>query len=131
LKPGGKIRIASPNLNSVINLQTDKPSAEQKNYIDWINRLFLKNFGADDINNPVFVINSIFYGHGHKFIYDIKTLSDIMNQAGFNNIIECRYGESSDPNLKNLEMHGSAIKNLQAAVYETLIIEGQTPNRPL
>jgi hypothetical protein len=54
-----------------------------------------------------------------------------MNQAGFNNIIECRYGESSDPNLKNLEMHGSAIKNLQAAVYETLIIEGQTPNRPL
>jgi len=123
LKPGGKIRIATPDLQFLIELYNPEKTELQKKYIIWAVDTFLFRIG---IHADTFVINNLFRGFGHKFIYDFKTLKNVMNRVGFINVIRCNVGESADSNLKDIEYDG---KGMPPEFYklETIVVEAMKP----
>lgn len=120
LKPGGKLRIATPNLRFLVELCTANKSELQEKYTRWS----IDRFVPDRQRYlDGFVLNNFFYSWGHRFIYDPATLTHAFEKAGFQEIVECRVGESADENLRGLEAHGRHIPP-EYNELETLIIEG-------
>jgi predicted SAM-dependent methyltransferase len=106
LKPSGKIRISTPDLSFLISLFNKQRTVDEERYIKWAVDSFLP--GLED-HSEVFVINNFFRNWGHKFIYDYKTLKDLLERAGFIDVIRCEPGYSEDGNFKNIELHGAQI----------------------
>lgn len=121
LKPSGKIRISTPDLNFLVELFAENKSELQKRYIEWA---VLRS--DSDLNNDTFVINNFFQSWGHKFIYDFKTLKEVLVRAGFMNIRKCRVGESDDKNLQDLEHHNYEIGD-EFNKLESLVVEATKP----
>jgi predicted SAM-dependent methyltransferase len=48
---------------------------------------------------PVALINELFYGSGHKFIYDFQALSDLLKEARFGEITKQAFGQGTDQKL--------------------------------
>lgn len=123
LKPGGKLRVSTPNLEHLINLYQEPKTETQKKYIKWMGEAFLPQF--DEVNDAI-VINNYFRDWGHQFIFDEKTLKKVFEDAGFTNVTRCQTSQSSDPELTNTESHhkviGDEFNNL-----ESLILEGTKP----
>ena len=71
LRPGGRLRIATPDLAQIIALYTQPCAEAQQAYIRWIMDTFRPAVGE---YNPAHVINQSFHGWRHKFIYDEPTL---------------------------------------------------------
>lgn len=100
LKPGGKLRISTPDLAFLIDLRRDDRSPLQNDYIRWATNKFLKSAPyADD----TFVINNFVRRWGHLFIYDEKTLRAAFIDAGFGDVVRCALNESREPALRDLE----------------------------
>lgn len=107
LVPGGKIRIATPNLEFLINLCLNAQKTDsQRKYLEWTVDNFFPQAG---IYNGAFVINNFLRNWEHQFIYNFAILENIMKQAGFTNIKSWPVGKSDDSELQNLEKHGEII----------------------
>ena len=102
LKPGGKIRISTPDLRFLIDLYIagDRRTALQANYIKWATDNFVRGAPGYD---PVFVINNFVRDWGHVFIYDEKILRYTLEQAGFRQVERVELNTSADEVLRNLE----------------------------
>ena len=48
---------------------------------------------------PVALINELFYGSGHRFIYDFQALSDLLHEAHFGEVKKHSFGVGSDERL--------------------------------
>lgn len=123
LKPNGIIRIATPNLEFLMDLYLH-PEKE-------INKEFLE-FDANRTgqpNNPVYVINHFHTAWGHKIIYDPETLKSFLESVGFKNIVQCEVGKSSHSELNNIEQHQNYFKKHDAEydfnLLQTMILEGE------
>jgi SAM-dependent methyltransferase len=132
LRPGGKMRIATPDLHAIMSLAGCQLSAEQQAYVDFVARDFLTEIEADGAPPPVlsrgsFAVNLMFYGHGHRFLYDEQTLRAALEHAGFTHVVRRDPGASDDPVLRNLERHGSAIGDEAANRFETMALEATRP----
>jgi predicted SAM-dependent methyltransferase len=119
LKPGGRIRIATPNLKKICELASDQHTREQEIYLRMatikyvpVNQRFLASF----------VINNFFWDFGHYFCYDPKTLEFALTDTGFDCFRMCRPAESSDPDLCGIESHGDVVGS-ELDSYETMICE--------
>lgn len=122
LKPNGKIRISTPNLAFLIDLY-DTTKSIQRDYINYSTQHYLKNkMPAQD----VYVINNFMRDWGHQFIHDEKSLSYLVTQNGFINVIRCQVMESTDIYLRQLEQHGKEISNIFNEL-ESVIIEAVKP----
>jgi predicted SAM-dependent methyltransferase len=99
LKPGGKIRISTPNLQFLFDLYAVEKSPLQADYIKWAGREFMDREDATE----VMVINNFFRAWGHCFIYDEKTLRQALEAAGFVNVVSFAINMSDDPSLARLE----------------------------
>lgn len=88
-KPGGKLRFSTPDLRFVVGLYDENKTIMQKRYIIWYTKAFpfKKIFPSD-----VFVINS-FFASPHRFIYDYKTLKDLLEKSGFIDVVRCDPGK--------------------------------------
>lgn len=124
LKPEGKIRIATPSLETLISLYTPTPNDLQLRYIQFITNMFLPEVQSF---NPAFVINNAFHNWGHKFLYDRLTLKKAMEEVGFLAINSTIPGESSDEQLRGIEKHGQFIGNDEINEFETMVLEGKRP----
>ena len=122
LKPGGKIRLTTPDVQVIAGLCAPKPSPEQKKYIDWIIGRFMPDVKEC---RGAFVLNNAFRAWGHQFLYDADTLKLVLTRAGFGNFQDCKPGESGDPNLRGLESHGKFIGNEEINQYESFVVEAQ------
>jgi len=121
LKPGGKIRIATPNLQFLISLYKEPKTPIQNKYVETsIRRYFKEEVPVMD----TLVINNFFRDWGHQFIYDEKALRYVMKEAGFKDITVCQINESTDIHLRNLEKHGLEISN-DFNELETLVMEAR------
>jgi predicted SAM-dependent methyltransferase len=122
LKPGGKIRISTPDLDRILALR--HPTTElEKEYV---------KFALGEIPETVdgqtsFLINRFMRAWGHTFIYDRETLSGLMHSAGFADITERRPGESDDPEFAGLERHGETFPNPEFNLIESMVLEGTKP----
>jgi len=123
LKPGGKLRISTPDLERILALREPTTQLE-KEYVQYA-------LGAipEAIDGQVsFFINQFMRAWGHTFIYDRETLSGLMRSAGFINITARRPGESDDPELTDIERHGETFPNPEFNLIESMVLEGTKPH---
>jgi predicted SAM-dependent methyltransferase len=122
LRPGGRIRIATPSLEQLTRLYDRELTDIQQRYLAWA----VDNFGEGaDAYLPGFVVNTFFRAWGHRFIYDGQTLRHALETAGFVDVEECRVGESSGQRLAGLERHIPEAPELNE--YETIVLEARRP----
>jgi predicted SAM-dependent methyltransferase len=115
LRPGGKIRIALPSLDRILQLFGATKTDLQDRYLrEAANRCYPVVHDP----NPCFAINAAFMNWGHRFIYDQATLHSTLEKMGFTQIKFVAPGESDDPNLSGLETRIS-----EADVYETMVVQ--------
>jgi len=100
LKPGGKIRLATPDLVVLLDLYKKDRTSLQNDYLAWATKSFTPE--ADQVD-PVFVINNFVRDWGHQFIYDEETLRRAMNLEGFTDITRGKISTSEDAALVGLE----------------------------
>jgi len=116
LKPGGVMRVATPNLRFLLGLYQDPENPLHKRYIEYT---------AKNGNLPptaVFVINRFHTAWGHQIVYDKETLTTLLEQAGFKDVCSCEVSQSSHPALNGVEGH---FKSLPAEFnsLETMVLE--------
>lgn len=124
LKPGGRIRIATPDFEVLIGLYRLEPESVQRRFVDFS---IAKNWPTVRSCKEVFVINNAFRAWGHTFLYDRATLQTILLDAGFNGIVFYKSGVSDDPHLQCLEKHGQVIGSEEMNQFITVVAEGLKP----
>jgi predicted SAM-dependent methyltransferase len=129
LKPGGRVRISTPDLRFLIDLYAQDKTDVQKRYMAWASTTFLPsmeclNTPSDDAD--AFVVNNFVRNWGHQFIFDQKTLGSALARCGFCAITRHQPGESDDENLQNIECHGRQISN-DFNQMESLVLEATKP----
>jgi predicted SAM-dependent methyltransferase len=125
LRPGGRIRVATPDLEAIVGLLHDPLTDDERHYVDWIMERFRPD--ANVGNRPCHVINHMFKDHGHQFIYDFETLAALLAEAGFADIRRKSSGESDDPQLRGVEGHGRTIDDERVNTFETFVAEAVRP----
>lgn len=100
MRPGGVIRIVTPDLAAAIGLYNDNRSAIQQKYLSYFMATFLPNCRPV---TAVFALNAMFRLWGHQFIYDKSTLAGALAVVGFKSVKRERLGISDHPELTNLE----------------------------
>lgn len=101
LKRGGRARITTPNMVFLIDLYRRDKSEQQRRYIEWATKSFI-NYAP--VTRDVFVINNYFMcDWGHRFIYDLESLTGLMQAAGFANVKPFELNVSDAPALRDLE----------------------------
>lgn len=128
LRPGGRIRLATPDLVTIMGLHRSVDDtgggAIGQRYAAWLaDSYFDPRHGPD----AVFAINKVVRGWGHAFIYDEATLRATLEAAGFVGIERCPFGQSGDPALRGLEGHGVADGNADLSAFETMALEATRP----
>ncbi|MFO0872132.1 MAG: methyltransferase domain-containing protein [Pirellulales bacterium] len=123
LKPGGRIRIATPDLEVLIGLHTPHRSPIQQRYLRWVAHRHLD----EQREHPAFVINNGFRNWGHQFIYDRATLQNALEATGFTDVTICRPGTSADDQLRGLESHGRLVGDEDINQFETMVLEASRP----
>jgi predicted SAM-dependent methyltransferase len=128
VKPGGRVRVSTPDLSFLINLYTQDKSDLQLRYITWATDSFLKGTKLPDAlsDADTFVINNFVRNWGHQFIYDQKTLWNAFAQCGFSEIERCNPGVSVDENLRGIESHGRRISD-DFNQLESIVVEAVKP----
>jgi len=125
LKPGGRVRFATPDLSVLLALHSREKTKAQVNYIDWAIARFMPE--AKECKD-IFVINNFFRAWGHQFLYDAETLHHALSTSGFREIKFYKPGASEDPNLLNLESHGRELESEDINQFETIVAEGRKEN---
>jgi hypothetical protein len=148
LKPGGRLRIATPDLRVFVDLFVADKSDVQQRYIRYHADKFLRSSEpqsskpfrpriaeqsetggpSSDAVLTCLVINNEFRSWGHRFIYDRETLSAAMEQAGFVDVVRHASGESDDENLRGIELHGKVVGNEEMNRFETMVLEARRPS---
>jgi predicted SAM-dependent methyltransferase len=121
LKPGGRVRFATPDLQVLLALYSEDQTETQRKYIDWAVTRFMPEVRE---SKNVFVINNFFRAWGHCFLYDQQTLRYALYASGFRDIRFYKPGCSEDPMLRNLESHGKEIGE-DKNQFETIVVEGR------
>lgn len=117
LKPGGVIRIATPDLQFLMDLYQDPSKPLHKDYMEYS----VKNRNMPP--TPVYVISRFHTSWGHQIIYDKDTLFSFVQENGFKDLCFCKVGESSHPDLCGVESHFKFLP-YDFDVLETMILEG-------
>lgn len=119
LVPGGKIRIATPNLDRFASLFQEQKTEEMKRFLD----RKIEKFGWPKYPSPeCFVMNLQMRSWGHVFLYDPETLTSVMKRTGFRDIRQVEIGESDDIHLRDLEFRRGDTDR-----FETMVLEATKP----
>src|SRR5207248_3718685 len=114
LRPGGRIRIATPSLEQLVRLYDSELTDVQRRYLRWAVESFLPE---TDAPLPGFVVNNFMHAWRHRFVYDRHTLQHALETAGFVGVQEERVGE--------LEQHLQNEPEFNE--YETIVLEARRP----
>ncbi len=125
LKPGGRIRIATPDMERIVSLQYAPPGGVEERYARWLTESYFPE--AAGRRWAVYAINQVFRGWGHRFLYDQHTLQAVLEKVGFTAIRPRSFGQSDDVNLIGVKGHGLEAGNRQMSEFETMILEATRP----
>ena len=112
LKVGGRIRLTTPSL-------------------EWVIRTHFA-FERSDVDTRIadtFRINRAFHGWGHAFLYSAPMLRRLLEEIGYHDVEFFGYGQSHDPVLRNLELHGD--HSIDFGYPSVWIIEGTRSQGPI
>ena len=124
LKPGGKIRLTTPDLQVLAHLCAPEKTEAENNYINFVADQW---FAEVNHKRGVFVLNNAFRSWGHQFLYDSETLRRALAGHGFEDLKNFKPGDSDDPNLRGLETHGKIIGNEAINQFESFVVEARVP----
>ncbi|MCX8086716.1 MAG: glycosyltransferase [Rhodocyclaceae bacterium] len=93
LKPGGRVRIATPDLDEVVREYFEN---------DW-RQPWLEKYGYQWIRNRAEYLNISLREWGHQWLVNEEELSRLANLAGLANPTRCALNVSDDPRLAGLE----------------------------
>ena len=123
LRPGGKIRISTPNLINIVSLLEPPLTPIKESYIKLSTD---KHIPFALGYRPGFVVNNFAHDFGHCFIFDPETLKLALEQVGFHAVKQWAPAKSDDANLTGIETHqkivGESIND-----FETLTMEAVKP----
>ena len=100
LKPGGALRVSTPDLAFLLALFNERLTATQQQYLEWATETFI---GTAPRPEAVYVLNNFVRDWGHQFIYDEQTLRELLERCGFVDVVRCELNESQYPALRSLE----------------------------
>ncbi len=123
LAPGGKMRISTPNLTRFIELFGKNPSPEARSYIH--GKLGWHRWPREP-NAAAIILNLQMSSWGHKFMYDVETLSGVLTRAGFRNVQEFEEDISHDAHLRDLEGRDTG-ELARWNNYESMSVEAEKP----
>lgn len=112
---GARIRLVTPDMLSFARLALDQKTPEAAVYIDVIQK---RHPGV----TPHDIVNMIYYGYGHRYIYSPTELADMVGRAGFVDIKESRGGYPIDGAFKGAEGHPKLL-GLEANAFEAFALE--------
>ncbi len=123
LRPGGRIRISTPDFQYLLDLYQQEHSPVQLAYTEWMTEYMQRReAAAAPFASAIYVINNNVRDWGHQFIYDEASLRHALEQSGFQDVVRCALNESPDPALANLE-HEERVPEGFVRL-ETLTVEG-------
>jgi predicted SAM-dependent methyltransferase len=91
LRDDGVLRLSTPNLDWV-----------------WASHYRLGLSEPDQVRG-CFAVNAAFRAWGHQFLYNERTLTATLQEAGFASVVRCEYGESAHAELRGLERHEKSV----------------------
>lgn len=100
LKPGGVMRIAMPDLESVVNTYINVPLKKDP---------VIKEFKMDFIQTKAEWMNMSFRWWGHMWLYDWEELVRRLHEIGFDNVKRAKLRKSKYPELRDLEIRDGSI----------------------
>jgi len=122
LRPGGRIRVATPSLDRLIRLYAADLDDLETRYLRWSIDTFVRDA---DAYLPGFAVNNMFRNFGHRFVYDEATLRHTLEVVGFTDVESWPVGESGDSRLVGLERHMRSAAEFNA--FETIALEARRP----
>lgn len=118
MKTNGVLRIATPNIEFLVDLYLHPEKEINKRYIDWASEQ------GKIPASPVYVINRFHTTWGHQIIYDYKSLAQMLESCGFKDVIRCKMSQSEHPALVGLEEHFNNMP-YDFCCLETMILEAR------
>jgi len=119
LKPGGRIRISTPDMAFLVGLLQPDPSPLQRSYVEWAASRFLRH---GQPHTALSVVNNFVRDWGHTYIYDRPTLEGLLAEMGFCEITPCEVNQSEDPDLNGIDFPERFLNpdylRLESMVYE-------------
>ena len=125
LRPGGVLRLATPDAARLIDLYRGEAGAEGEHYLQWHHDRFTPRMRT----HPLVVLNHNVRAWGHVFLYDAALLRAALCDAGFEGIIQCELGVSTHRALSGVEQHqrGGGKAKERAVRFETMCFEATAP----
>ena len=118
LAPGGKIRIATPNLLRLAALLQPQGTEE----VRWFVKNKIAAHGWPMTPDPECYIVNLQMREDHRFVYTPKMLRAALESAGFGDIKQFRPGESDDLELVAVEIRPkTAYRDVDA--FETMVFQ--------
>ncbi|MCB1211796.1 MAG: methyltransferase domain-containing protein, partial [Verrucomicrobiales bacterium] len=122
-KPGGVVRVATPNIHFLINLVAKPGDDLHQAYMKWsVDRHIPWAPGLD----AVVVMNNFVRDWGHRFVYDEATLGEQLKLAGFSGVVRCTLNASDHDDLRDLENESRMPPGF--LMLETLVMEATKPS---
>lgn len=125
LKPGGHLRLATPDFDFLMGLYNEPEKEIHKEYVKWSTNSFIPEISnnlSEKEYLPSFVVNNFFRDWGHFVIYNFQSLELVLKKAGFANITRQKVGKSEIQEFDKLERHGGIIPE-EFNVLETIVVE--------
>jgi predicted SAM-dependent methyltransferase len=95
LKKGGVMRIAMPDLETIVKEYYDK---------HWKRRPFIKRFGLEFVETRAEMLNMHFRWWGHMWLYDWEELQRRFKEVELKSYHRCELRKSKHKALRNLEI---------------------------
>lgn len=123
LKPGGRIRLATPDFDRVVALAgpVNHDVAEQMRQSN-----LRCGIAPDQAIDPIWAVNRLFSEYGHRFLYTEVALRRELEAAGLADVRRYEVGESGDPEFRRVDQHGTQI-NAEWNRYQTMVLEATKP----
>lgn len=93
MRSGAVIRLIVPDLELYARTYVDSLDGKNPTFP---NEYYTNTVG---VNQPVALINELFYGPDHRFNYDFRTLAEVLAQSGFVQPTRVSINQGGDPKL--------------------------------
>jgi SAM-dependent methyltransferase len=124
LRNRGVLRLATPDLDRLLQLMSAPTQDETAQfYVSAMNGT-VPEIPAGDAENPVYVLNRLMHDWGHQFLYNERTMTTLLNDAGFSNVVRCTPFVSTHPELTGMDRHHEEVGERMNEI-ETLLLEAE------
>jgi predicted SAM-dependent methyltransferase len=114
MKPGASIRLTCPDLEIWACKYAENDTA-------FFERFYAIFPSYPDLRTKGQIMVGQIHGWGHRWLYDFDSLRDLLERAGYVEVVKCQHHRSALPDIEELEPHD------EGRIMETLFVEARKP----